>query len=192
MPDRPAPARRSPGPYRPVSRGSPLLWRSGDRRSRLRRWPPASRRCRCGPAVRHRDDAGDDVLGDDDRQRGSNSGTTQCHCQHKSVAATAFCSLHRIGLEASMGCPRRARRRLQSGDDANGLLRFHQMNGDPAWCVPVRGKAFRRCETHFPTRCGTSMAPSRAPQPAFFLRTFNVDDLDRHKVELLVHDRQAN
>jgi hypothetical protein len=44
------------------------------------------------------------------------------------------------------------------------------------------------------------MAPSRAPQRAFFLRTFrafflrtfNVDDLDRHKVEMLVHDRQAN
>ena len=98
-----------------------------------------------------------------------------------------------------MGYPRRARRRLQSGDDANGL-RFHQMNGDPAWCVRIHGKAFRRCGTHFPTRCGTSMAPSRAPQRAFFLRTFrafflrtfNVDDLDRHKVEMLVHDRQAN
>ena len=108
MPGRPAPARRSPGPYRPASRGSPLLWRSGDRRSRLRRWPPASRRCRCGPAVRHRDDAGDDVLGDDYRQRGSNSGTTQCHCQPKSVAAMGFCSPHRIGPEASMVCPRRA------------------------------------------------------------------------------------
>ncbi len=193
MPGRPAPARRSPGPYRPASRGSPLLWRSGDRRSRLRRWPPANRRCRCGPAVRHRDDAGDDVLGDDYRQRGSNSGTTQWHCQRKSVAATAFCSPHRIGLEASMGYPRRARRRLQSGDDVNGHLRFHQMNQcRPRMVVPVHGKAFRRCGTHCPTRCDTSMAPSRAPQRAFFLRTFNVDDLDRHKVEMLVHDRQAN
>ena len=149
------------GPYRPASRGSPLLWRSGDRRSRLRRWLPASRRCRCGPAVRHRDDAGDDVLGDDYRQRGSNSGTTQWHCQRKSVAETAFCSPKESVCRRRWGIHAEPVAGFSPAMTPMGSSVFiRSINAGPAWWC-------RSTEKHF---AGAELIVQRAATPRWHLR----------------------